>query len=96
MSIVLGIYVCQVPTVLARPTWYEPQDRQDRQESQEIMQKEDPDKSAVLFKILPDCPLLGLSIYPGFSQSVTGIGLLATVSDRRRPEVSALPLGSKY
>ncbi len=39
---------------------------------------------------------LGSILYPCFSQSVTGIGLLATVSDRRRPEVSALPLGSKY
>ena len=38
----------------------------------------------------------GLSIYLRFSQSFTGIGLLATVSGRRRPDVSALPLGSKY
>jgi hypothetical protein len=37
----------------------------------------------------------GLSIYLRFSQSFTGIGLLATVSDRRRSDVSALPLGSK-
>ena len=38
----------------------------------------------------------GLSIYLRFSQSFTKIGLLATVSGRRRPEVSTAPLGSKY
>ena len=39
---------------------------------------------------------IGLSIYARFSQSVTCIGLSATVSGQRRPVVSALPLGSKY
>jgi len=39
---------------------------------------------------------IGLSIYARFSQSVTCIGLSATVSGQRRPDVSALPLGSKY
>jgi len=38
---------------------------------------------------------IGLSIYVRFSQSVTYIGLLATVSGQRRPDVSAKPLGSK-
>jgi hypothetical protein len=38
---------------------------------------------------------IGLSIYARFSQSVTCIGLSATVSGQRRPVVSALPLGSK-
>ena len=50
----------------------------------------------MVFLLLPDCPLLfGLSIYVRFSQSVTYIGLLATVSGQRRPVVSAKPLGSK-
>ncbi len=38
---------------------------------------------------------MGLSIYAHFSQSVMRIGLLATVSGQRRPDVSAKPLGSK-
>ena len=61
-----------------------------------LMQKSHPNRFAVAFKILPDCPFEGLSIYARFSQSVTCIGLSATVSGQRRPVVSALPLGSKY
>jgi hypothetical protein len=61
-------------------------------------QKHHPDCSAVVSLLLSDCPLRlsGLSIYVRFSQSVTYIGLLATVSGQRRPAVSAAPLGSKY
>ena len=50
----------------------------------ERKQKYHPDCSAVVFKLLPGCPLrIGLSIYVRFSQSFTYIGLLATVSGQR-------------